>query len=69
MRCRAVEALTIVLAAGTNRQWRSMLQGVTGALIVLTAVIATLGPALHLIPLPAPGIEPGQPTASPSQSH
>jgi uncharacterized membrane protein len=47
----AVEALTIVLAAGTARGWRSALQGVVSALIVLAAVVAALGPALTAIPL------------------
>lgn len=47
----AVEALTIVLAAGTTRQWRSTLQGVAAALIVLAAVVAALGPAVHSIPI------------------
>ncbi|WP_051939873.1 hypothetical protein [Phaeacidiphilus oryzae] len=47
----AVEALTIVLAAGTSRDWRSTLQGAGAALVVLAAVIAVLGPAVALIPL------------------
>ncbi|MBS2964722.1 hypothetical protein KGA66_16815 [Actinocrinis puniceicyclus] len=49
----AVEALTIVLAAGTARGWRSAGQGVISALIVLAAVVAVLGPALTAIPLGA----------------
>jgi uncharacterized membrane protein len=49
----AVEALTIVLAAGTARGWRSAGQGVVSALIVLAAVVAALGPALTAIPLGA----------------
>jgi uncharacterized membrane protein len=48
-----VEALTIVLAAGVTRGWRSSLVGVGAALIVLAAVIAVLGPALTLIPIDA----------------
>ncbi|MCW2888847.1 MAG: hypothetical protein QOE54_3454 [Streptosporangiaceae bacterium] len=47
----AVEALTIILAAGTTREWRSTLQGAGAALAVLAVVVATLGPAIHLIPL------------------
>jgi uncharacterized membrane protein len=47
----AVEALTIVLAAGTARGWRSATQGLISALIVLAAVVAALGPALTAIPL------------------
>ena len=49
----AVEALTIVLAAGTARGWRSAGQGVVSALIVLAAIVAALGPALTAIPLGA----------------
>jgi uncharacterized membrane protein len=47
----AVEALTIVLAAGLTREWRSTLQGMAAALVVLAAVVALLGPALTLVPL------------------
>ena len=49
----AVEALTIVLAAGLTREWRSTFQGMGAALVVLAAVIAALGPALTLIPISA----------------
>jgi uncharacterized membrane protein len=49
----AVEALTIVLAAGLTREWRSTLQGMGAALIVLAAVVAVVGPALTLVPLTA----------------
>lgn len=48
-----VEALTIVLAAGTARNWRSTGIGVFSALIVLAVLVAALGPALTVIPLPA----------------
>jgi uncharacterized membrane protein len=48
-----VEALTIVLAAGVTRGWRSALIGVGVALIVLAIVAAALGPALTLIPIDA----------------
>jgi uncharacterized membrane protein len=47
----AVEALTIVLAAGLTRGWRSTFQGMGAALAVLAAVVAVAGPALTLIPL------------------
>jgi uncharacterized membrane protein len=47
----AVEALTIVLAAGLTREWRSTFQGMGAALIALAAVVGALGPALTLIPL------------------
>jgi uncharacterized membrane protein len=49
----AVEALTIVLAAGVTREWRSTLVGVGAALIVLSITSAILGPALTLIPIDA----------------
>jgi uncharacterized membrane protein len=49
----AVEALTIVLAAGLTREWRSTFQGIGAALVVLAAVVAALGPALTLIPISA----------------
>ena len=47
----AVEALTIVLAVGVVRGWRSTLIGVGAASVVLAAVIASLGPALQNIPI------------------
>lgn len=46
-----VEALTIVLAAGVTRGWRSALIGVGCALVVLAAIVALIGPALSLIPI------------------
>lgn len=49
----AVEALTIVLAVGMTRSWRSTMTGVAGGLVVLAAVVGALGPALTLIPLDA----------------
>jgi uncharacterized membrane protein len=48
-----VEALTIVLAAGVTRGWRSALAGVGAAVVVLAALVAALGPALTQIPLDA----------------
>jgi uncharacterized membrane protein len=47
----SVEALTIVLAVGTTRSWRAALAGVGGAVAVLTALTAALGPALTALPL------------------
>lgn len=46
-----VEALTIVLAMGVTRGWRSPLVGVGAALVVLAVVTAILGPALTVIPI------------------
>ncbi len=47
-----VEALTIVLAVGVVRGWRSALLGTAAALAVLMGLVAVLGPALTRIPLP-----------------
>jgi uncharacterized membrane protein len=47
----AVEALTIVLAAGAGRDWRSAITGAGSALAVLVLIVAALGPALTAIPL------------------
>jgi uncharacterized membrane protein len=49
----AVEALTIVLAVGTTRSWRSTFTGVGAATVVLAAVTAGLGPALTALPINA----------------
>jgi len=46
-----VEALTVVLAVGSVRGWRSALAGAGAALAVLAAVVGALGPALTRIPL------------------
>jgi uncharacterized membrane protein len=47
-----VEALTIVLAVGLTRGWRSALTGVGVALATLVVVVAALGPSLvHYVPL------------------
>ena len=46
-----VEALTIVLAAGLTRGWRSSLSGVAAATVALAVVVAALGPALTVVPL------------------
>jgi uncharacterized membrane protein len=49
----AVEATTIVLAAGTARDWRSALTGTGAALAALAVIVAVLGPAVSAIPLHA----------------
>jgi uncharacterized membrane protein len=49
----AVEALTIVLAVGTTRSWRSALYGVGAGVLALAAVVAALGPAVGSIPIGA----------------
>src|SRR5262245_9586967 len=48
-----VEAVTIVLAVGVSRGWRSPLIGVGGAVVALAAVVVALGPALRLLPIDA----------------
>jgi Ca2+/H+ antiporter, TMEM165/GDT1 family len=48
----SVEALTIVLAAGTARGWRSALEGCASAVVVLGALIAGFGiPIVRYVPL------------------
>ena len=47
----AVEAFTIVLAVGSTRRWSSALLGVAAAAIVLSCLIAVLGPALTVLPI------------------
>lgn len=46
-----VEALTIVVAVGVTKGWRSALEGVAVALLALTALVAIFGPALSRIPM------------------
>jgi uncharacterized membrane protein len=47
----AVEALTIVLAVGATRSWRSAMTGVGVALTALAILTAALGPALTAVPI------------------
>jgi uncharacterized membrane protein len=47
----AVEALTIVLAVGATRSWRSALIGVGLAVAILAVLIAGVGPALTSLPI------------------
>lgn len=46
-----VEALTIVLAVGVTRGWRSALLGTLGGIVFLAILILVFGPALALVPL------------------
>jgi uncharacterized membrane protein len=46
-----VEALTIVLAVGITRGWRSALLGAAAAVIALAALIAALGPSISSVPI------------------
>jgi uncharacterized membrane protein len=47
----SVEALTIVLAVGYTRSWRSSFTGVGAAVVTLAALTAALGPALTALPI------------------
>jgi uncharacterized membrane protein len=46
-----VEALTIVLAVGVTRGWRSALIGVGAALLALAALVGALGPSISRVPI------------------
>ncbi len=46
-----VEALTIVLAVGHTRGWRSAFEGTGMALVALAALVAVFGPALVHVPI------------------
>ena len=46
-----VEALTIVVAVGVTKGWRSAFEGVAVALLALTGLVAVFGPALARIPM------------------
>ncbi len=46
-----VEALTIVLAVGVVRGWRSAIAGTLGGVLLLTLLVLLFGPALQRIPL------------------
>jgi uncharacterized membrane protein len=48
-----VEALTIVLAVGVTRGWRSTLLGAGAAALLLAALIAALGPVISQVPIGA----------------
>ena len=47
----AVEAVTIVLAAGTARDWKSAWRGVIAGLLTLALIIAAFGPAVSHLPI------------------
>lgn len=47
-----VEALTIVVAVGATRGWRSALEGAAVAVVLLTVVVAAVGlPLIHYVPI------------------
>jgi uncharacterized membrane protein len=47
----AVEALTIVLAVGSTRSWRSTLYGVGAASAALAVIVGLVGPAVTVLPI------------------
>lgn len=47
----AVEAVTVVLAAGTARDWKSAWRGVIAGLFTLAVIIAAFGPAISHLPI------------------
>ena len=48
----SVEAVTIIVAAGVSRGWRSALEGAAAALALLVVLVGALGPALvYLVPI------------------
>jgi uncharacterized membrane protein len=47
----AVEAVTIVLAAGTARDWKSAFRGVAAGLLTLALIIGIAGPAISRLPI------------------
>jgi uncharacterized membrane protein len=49
----AVEALTIVLAVGSTRSWRSAFTGVAAGVLALAVLTAALGPAITALPIDA----------------
>jgi uncharacterized membrane protein len=48
----AVEALTLVVASGTTRGWRSAFEGAAAALLLLVVLVAAIGvPLIHYVPI------------------
>ncbi|MFZ0666357.1 MAG: hypothetical protein WAM97_11425 [Acidimicrobiales bacterium] len=48
----SVEALTLVLAAGTTQGWRSAYEGAASALVVLAILVGAIGfPLVHYVPI------------------
>ena len=46
-----VEALTIVIAVGKTRGWKSAMEGTGAAVVVLTVLVAIFGPSLVRVPI------------------
>jgi uncharacterized membrane protein len=48
----AVEALTLVVASGTTRGWRSAFEGAASALLLLAVLVGAIGvPLIHYVPI------------------
>jgi uncharacterized membrane protein len=48
----AVEALTLVVAAGSARGWRSAFEGAAAAFVLLAALVGAIGvPLIHYVPI------------------
>lgn len=48
----AVEALTLVVASGTTRGWRSAFEGAATAFVILAVLVAAVGvPLIHYVPI------------------
>src|ERR1700722_11992862 len=48
----AVEALTLVVASGTTRGWRSAFEGAAAALLLLAVLVVAIGvPLIHYVPI------------------
>ena len=47
----AVEAMTLVLAAGSVRGWRSALLGAAAGVLLLVTVVAIFGKTIGLVPI------------------
>jgi uncharacterized membrane protein len=48
----AVEALTLVVASGTTRGWRSAFEGAATAVVLLAVLVAAVGvPLVHYVPI------------------
>jgi uncharacterized membrane protein len=48
----AVEALTLVVAAGTTRGWRSAFEGAATAVVLLAVLVGAIGvPLIHYVPI------------------
>src|SRR3984957_6479538 len=48
----AVEALTLIVASGSTRGWRSAFEGAASALLLLAVLVVAIGvPLIHYVPI------------------